>query len=171
MEQFFISVYDAFEAAKAKFTDIGLKPVLHIDKYRGQTVDPTQFEYFEIPALFIDWKCKWERSGRVYNGTLTLDFHLLTDATWDTANISTNRVEGLKSVLYLTLVRNVLDHIKSPNTGPLMRSEDDPMETEVTNYHILKYTAPYYDPATTNPDWIDVMIEELRLAGYLQKKL
>jgi len=71
----------------------------------------------------------------------------------------------------LTMVRSVLDKIKSPNTGPLMRSEDDPIETEVTNYHVLKYTAPYYDPLTTNPDYIEVLIEELRLAGYLQRKL
>lgn len=171
MEHFFISVYDAFDQAKEKFEAIGLKPILHLDKYRGQPLDPTQFEYFELPALFIDWKCKWERVGRVYNGTLYIDFHLLTDATWDTSNISTNRVAGLKSVLYLTLVRSVLDRIKSPNTGPLMRLEDDAIETDVTNYHILKYTAPYYDPITTNPEYIDVLIEKLRLDGYLKRSL
>jgi len=171
MEQFFISVYEAFAQAADKFTDIGLKPVQHIDKYRGQPMDPAQFEYFDLPAIFIDYKCKWERAGKVYNGTLTLDFHLLTDATWDTSSISPNRVAGLKSILYITMARTILDRVRSPNTGPLIRSEDEPAETEVTNYHILRYTAPYYDPYTTNPDYIDVLIENLTLQGYLQRKL
>ena len=171
MEKFFISVYDAFDAAKQLFIDAGLKPIQHIDKYRGQPAEPTQFEYFELPALFIDWNMKWERAGKTYNGTVNLEFHLLTDATWSTANISTNRVAGLKSVVYLTLVRYVLDRVKSDNTGPLIRAEDTPIETEVTNYHLLKYNAPYYDPGTTNPDYIYVLIEELKLSGYLKDTL
>lgn len=171
MEKFFISVYDAFDAAKPVFTELDIKPVLHIDKYRGQPVDPTQFEYFELPALFIDWKMSWERAGRTYKGTVNLDFHLLTDATWSTSNISTNRVAGLKSVLYLSLVRNILDRVKSENMGTLMRAEDTTIETEVTNYHLLKYTAPYYDPGSTNPDYIYVLIEQLKLSGYLKDTL
>jgi hypothetical protein len=171
MEKFFLSVYDAFDAAKPAFTALGMKPILHIDKYRGQPVDPTQFEYFDLPALFIDWNMKWESAGKKYMGTVNLEFHLLTDATWSTANVSTNRDAGLKSVLYLSLVRNVLDRVRSDNTGPLTRAEDTPIETEVTNYHLLKYTAPYYDPVSTNPDYIYILIEQLKLSGYLKDTL
>lgn len=172
MEQFFISVYDAFDAAKSKFTDIGLKPIVHIDRYRGQPEDPTQFEYFPLPALFIDWSVKWEKAGlrKSYEGVLNLEFHLLTDATWDTANISTNRDAGLESVLHLSIVRNILDGIKSPNTGPMTRSDETPVGTEVTNYHLLKYTAPYYD-RSGEPEYIEVLIEKLTLSGYLKRSL
>ena len=58
-------IYRTFEANNSLLTDAGLQPVGTIDLYRGQPLNPEGFEYYEIPALFIDYSIAWERQGRV----------------------------------------------------------------------------------------------------------
>lgn len=171
MDKLFLKIYEEFTSKASVFTELGLDPIKTIDMFRGQPLNPEQFEYFELPALFIDWRIVWTKAGKTYNGEAGLDFHLVTDATWDTSNISTNRVEGLRKVIYHTLVRAVLDNLDSENTGKLQRADETPVDTGVVNYHLLKYTCTYYDPYTIGPDYIYALAEELRLSGVLIQKM
>lgn len=169
MVHLFLKIYEAFEASKTVFEQAGLKPIAHIDKYRGQPLNPAQFEYYDLPALFIDWRITWEKVGKAYDGTVSLDCHLVTDATWDTNNLSTNKEEGLKNVVYHALVRSILDDLESEHTGKLKRIDENPVDTGVVNYQLLRYECPYSDPMLTGEEWIDVLIEALNLNGELIK--
>lgn len=172
MVQFFLSVYGALEASREKFESLGLPGVKFVDRYRGQPVEPAAFEYFELPAVFVQYAVKWERTGRAYNGILDITFHVVTDATWDTSSIAaTGSEEGLKLTLFIALLRKVLDNITSENTGKMMRVEEGEIDSGVTNYFTLKYTCMYSDPTVGDPGYIDVLIEKLRATGHLQRKL
>lgn len=171
MTDLFLKIYQAFEDNKGLFEALGLKPVTHIDKYRGQPLNPAQFEYFDLPAIFIGRRTIWTKQGRIYHGSPQLDFHVVTDATWDTSNISTNKEEGLKNVMYHTLIHYVLDDLESENTGKLKRLDDEPVDTGVVNYEVLKYECSYQDPMQSGREYVDGMIEKLKLNGKLVKML
>ncbi|MNZ94144.1 hypothetical protein D3C78_1132450 [compost metagenome] len=132
-------------------------------------MNPAQFENYDLPALFVDWTIKWEKSGKTYNGSVALDFHLVTDATWDTSNISTNHVEGLKNELYHVLTRSILDDLEGEDTSKLKRADENPIDTGVVNYHVLRYTCEYYDPMLSGPEYIEATIEAIKVAKQLVK--
>lgn len=171
MIHLFLKIYAAFEAKKQVFIDAGLEPIRHIDKYRGQPLNPAQFEYYDIPALFIDWRLTWEKVGKSYDGKLVLDFHLITDATWDTSNISTNHTDGLRNIVYHALVRSILDNLESENTSKLVRLDENPVDSGVINYELLRYECNYSDPMLSTDEYVDVLIEAIKIQGNLVKKL
>lgn len=171
MINLFLKIYQAFEDKKQMFLDAGLEPVLHLDKYRGQPLNPAQFEYYDIPAIFIDWRIVWSKSGKSYDGKLSLDFHVVTDATWDTSNVSTNHEAGLKTIVHHALIRSVLDDLQSENTSRLVRVDENPVDTGVVNYELLRYECNYSDPMLTGDEYIEVLIEALKISGQLVKRL
>lgn len=140
-------IYDVFAANTALFTDLNVAPVKTIDLYRGQPATPEQFEYFETPALFIDYSLDWKRVGKTWDASGTLDVHVVTDNPFhDTGNIFTSLDEGLKKTFYYTIARKLLDNLESDNTSKLVRSTEQPVDTGVSVYHKLSYTFNYYDP-------------------------
>jgi hypothetical protein len=167
MIELFTKIYETFAEKAQTFTTLGLKPIEFIDRYRGQPLNPEQFEYYPLPAVFIDWKIKWEKAGQVYNGNVELDFHLVVDPTWDTSNVSTNYLEGLKFILYETAVRSVLDNLSCEVTSKLKRIDENPVDTGVVNYHVMRYECTYFDPGIIGTQYIEAIIEKLKLAGYL----
>lgn len=171
MIDLFLKIYKAFDDNKALFESLGLEPIKHIDKFRGQPLNPAQFEYYEIPALFIGRRTVWTKVGRTYQGTPNLEFHLVTDPTWDTSNISTNNEEGLKNIMYHDLVHYILDDLESENTGKLKRIDDEPVDTGVVNYEVLRYECTYQDPTVTPGKYAEIMLEKLNLIGKLKNRI
>jgi hypothetical protein len=146
MDHIFVNaLYAAFAAKEEKFTEAGYPPVRHIDKMRGQPLNPEQFEGFELPAVFFGMRCEWEQQGKLYNGNMTIDFHVVQDATWEISSIATNNQEGLKQINFLQLVRYVLDNLSSPVTSKLKRFAENPVDSGVTIYDMLTYTCTYSD--------------------------
>lgn len=172
MDKLFIkAINDAFAAAAADFVNAGLPPVATIDKFRGQPLNPEAFEIFALPAVFYNMKCDWSKSGKSYNGIMTVEFHIVQDATWEISNISTNMEEGLKQVDLLNLVRRVLDGVSSPNTGKLTRLTEIPVDSGVTIYDMIAYTGSFTDPAVVNNQNLVEVTPEMGLEGQLVKRL
>lgn len=171
MQELILKLYDTFEGAEDLFTAAGLVPVRCMDLYRGQPQAPEQFEYYDLPALFFDFSISWSLEGKYYNGLLTLDVHVVTDATWDTGNISTNKLEGLKKTTFIEMVRRLLDGVSTNESSKLKRVAERPMEAAVTNYHVLTYNCNYYDPHPVGTPLQDALPEGMILDGKLVKKL
>lgn len=171
MIELFKKIYEVFETNKALFEELGMEPIKHIDRFRGQPLNPAQFEYFDLPAMFIERRVSWTKIGKSYDGRLSLGFHIVTDATWDTSNISTSNEQGLKTVMYHTLVQYLLDDLESENTSKLIRVDNEPVDTGVVIYEMLRYDCTYYDPMLTLPEYLEAMIEKLNINGKLKKTL
>lgn len=152
-KQFFIDIDQAFKNAAPDFTAAGVKPIAFIDRFRGQPLNPEHFEYYELPAIFIQRTIKWEREGREYNANMELKFHLVTEPTWDMANISPNRDSGLQYYTFLDQVRNVLDNFKVLYMSSLFRDEDVDMDSGVVFYDILGYKCLYYGDSSLKPEY------------------
>lgn len=152
-KDFLINLYQAFEDAKADFEAKGVKPVAVIDRFRGQPLNPEQFEYYDLPALFIEYTIQWERVAQVYNGVVAFGFHLVTEPTWDVSNISTNKEEGMKYYTLVDCVREVLDNFRKPYISVLQRTRDEVMDAGVIFYQRLGYEAKYYPTTRVDPSF------------------
>lgn len=165
-------IYDVFAANAAIFTAAGLQPLQTIDRYRRQPLEPEKFEFYQTPALFIDYRIRWERTGRKYDGHGTLDVHVVTDNPFDTGNIFTNKEVALKQVFWFKIARQLLDGLESDNTGKLYRMDERPVDTGVVVYHILTYGFNYYDHEVGDGNSMYINDAEVQIVGkQLVKKL
>ncbi len=162
-----LELYQAFEDARPDFIAAGVTPIATIDRWRGQTLTPEQFEYYPLPALFIGRATAWELQGQCYNGTTALSFHLETETTGEMASIATGREAALKYYELVNQVRRVLDTFRSERISALRRSTDTEVDTGVTIYEILGYTGIYYETepeegtATAEPEDLDEVDAQL----------
>lgn len=170
MTHLFLKICQAFEAKKQLFINAGLEPVTHIDRYRGQPLNPEQFEYYPLPAIFIDWRISWVKSGKNYDGDLSLDFHVITHAASDASNIATSSFEGLKNITYHALIRAILDNLESQNTGKLLREGENPVEAGAVNYQMMRYRCNYSDPGFYENEYAEAFIKTLKINGKLVTK-
>lgn len=139
-------LYAAFEGAKPAFLSAGVPAIEMLDRYRGQPLNPEQFEYYPLPAIFISRAATWARdAGQAYNAILSLDFHLVADATWDTNSLASNHVEALGYLKLIREVRRVLDNFSSERVSNLMRTGDREVDTGVVVYEVLSYECQYYE--------------------------
>lgn len=148
-------LYQEFESNKQKFIDAGVPHVKFMERYRGQPLNPQQFEYYDLPAIFIERSIAWERDGQVYNGVLLLRFHIVYEPTWDTSNISTNKDEGMKYYAFVDCVREVLDNFRRAYISTMYRTSDEPVDTGVILYETLGYQCMYYSNTQIDPHFED----------------
>ena len=170
MDKAFINaIITAFDDNKENFEDNNLPPVAHIDKYRGQPLNPEAFEAYGLPAVFYELRCEWTKAGRLYQGLITATFHVQQDETWEISNIATNRDEGLKQIDLLNAVRFILDDLRSTNTGKMTRVSDVPVDTGVTTYDQLIYTCTYTPPQVIMNKFEEVVTPDLKVEGALKE--
>jgi hypothetical protein len=164
-EQLMLELYQAFEESKEQFIKAGVRPIAFIDRYRGQPLNPEQYEYFDMPAIFIGRSMQWERAGNCYNGIMSLDFHLVTEPMGEASNIAIGKEQALKYYQLVNQVRAVLDHFSSERISEMQRSNDREMDTGVIIYEVLSYTCIYYEDgpkgATAQPEKMEIIDSHL----------
>ena len=148
-------LYDAFGAATHEFEDAGLTPIALIDRYRGQPQNPEQFEYYPLPAIFLSNTKNWFRAGNCWNADMQLNFHLVTEPTWDMSNIATNHLEGLEYYRLVEAVRKVLDNFSSDRTARLERESDQEADSGVVMYSVLVYKTIFYGNDVATEEYTD----------------
>lgn len=158
-------IYEVFDANKNIFTAAGLQTLQTIDRYRRQPIEPEKFEFYQTPALFIDYRIAWERTGKKYDGRGILDVHVVTDNPFNTGNIFTNKEEALKQIFWFKIARKLLDNLESENTGKLYRIDERPVDTGVIVYHVLSYGFNYYDHEVGEGNTICIDDAEISIVG------
>lgn len=173
MQLIYQKIYNLFNnpTNQQMFIDKGFEPICTIDKFRGQTTNPEQFEYFPTPALFISSKTTWSLQGKTYEGKINIDFHLVQEQPSDTSNFSTNFAEGLKQLHYFNLVQQFLDGLETTETSKLIRTANTDIDTGAFCYSLLSYTCTTYSGNTNNntilKDDVQVEIVGKRLEKHL----
>lgn len=137
MIQPFLKLSELFANNQSKFTQIGLEAKFFIDVYRSQPLDPSLYEYFTLPAIFVDYKMTGQ--GKNQPRLITLTLHIITDEMPDASNISDLQQDGLKRFLYATTIQQLLEGSTLGNTTPLKFIAEDIIDAPVINYHTQVY--------------------------------
>lgn len=170
MLQPLLELYLRFENNSAKFTDAGLSAISFLDVYRSQPLEPELYEYFSLPAIFVDYAMTGK--GINQQRLITMTLHIVTDEMPDASNISEQKSEGLKRFLYLLYIQQVLEGCKLGKTTSLKFVAENIIDVPVVNYHTQTYEFEAW-PADMIGD-IDVIsgeFERLNIYGSLRKNL
>ena len=170
MDDILLAVNAAFTAKASWFTDAGLTPPRMIDFYMGQTENPDEFE-FVLPALFMDYTVNWKMTGQYYAGPAGLMFHALPDTAAPTENISARQTEGLQTIIWYRLVRQVLDTVSGENFQQLIRGQEHNAATVEFRYHIMDYNTQVTElPGQLVGKYTDGSVEEINITGDAKSK-
>lgn len=163
-----LKLYELIAANEDKFTAAGLSSKFFIDVYRSQPLEPEQYEYFSLPAIFVDYSMLGQGKNKPRKITLTL--HIVTDEMPDASNISPQNREGLNRFLYNLLLQQILEGAKLGATTPLAFIDEHPIDESVTNYHAQTYELDAYlrDMISENPAQIIGEFERLNIYGSLK---
>ncbi len=166
-----LELYKIFELNNDKFEEYGLDSHFFIDLYRSQPEDPTQYEYFSLPAIFVDYQLVGQ--GRNKPRLVTMILHVITDEMPDASNVMIEHASGLKRFLYHTIIQEILEGTPLGNTTRLEFVNESITDTEVVNYHNQSYTfqAHLRDLAGTPQEIQYGIIELLKLQGKLVDNL
>ena len=170
MLQPLLKLYERFAHNDAKFTGIGLEGNFFIDVYRSQPLEPGLYEYFPLPAIFVDYKMQGQ--GKNQPRLITLTLHILTDEMPDASNISEQQQDGFKRFLYNMTIQELLEGCTLGNSTQLKFLTEDIIDAPVINYHTQVYEFEAYlkDLIGNNPAQILGEFERLNIYGSLHPK-
>lgn len=171
MIQPLLKMYKLFEENKDKFEKYDLSSDFFIDVYRSQPLEPELYEYFSLPAIFVDYDIQGQGKGKPRLVNMTL--HIVTDEMPDASNISLQQDTGLKRFLYHYIVQDILEGCRLGNTTALKFMSENIVDAPVVNYHNQVYQfESYIEDLAGTPEEIEFgMIELLRLKGRLVNQL
>ncbi len=163
-----LELYKLIDVNKQLFIDAGLNENFFIDVYRSQPYEPELYEYFSLPAIFVDYSMLGQGKNKPRKVTLTL--HVVTDEMPDASNISLQKDEGLKRFLYHIYLQKILEGNKLGRTTQLQFMSENPIDAPVVNYHAQSYEFDAYidDMIGDNPAQIIGQFERLNIYGSLK---
>lgn len=163
MLQPLLALYQLLESNSAKFSNAGLLPIAFVDVYRSQPVDPELYEYFPLPALFVDYTMQGK--GINQRRIITMTLHVVTDELPDTSNISEQKTVGFNRFLYLLFIQQILEGSSLGKTTALKFLSEGVVDIPVANYHTQSYEFEAY-PADMIGDATTIFGEFERLNIY-----
>lgn len=157
------ALYELFEKNKDIFLDRGLPSEFFIDIFRGQIHDSQLFDFYPLPAIFIEYSMTGE--GKKNPRTVNMILHIALDNSIDTDNINGALDEGLINYLTCLTIQELLEDSKLGQTSRLKFINESPVDAEVLNYHLQTYefTAYVQDMIGNYPEKITGTIEEIIL--------
>jgi hypothetical protein len=155
---------------KQKFSNKGLSGDFFIDIYRSQPQEPELYEYFSLPALFVDYSMQGQ--GKNQPRLVNLSLHILTDEMPDASNISDQQQAGLNRFLYLIMLQSILEGCRLGKTSTLEFLTETIIDAPVVNYHVQTYQFEAYlsDMMDNVPDSLGE-IANMEIFGRLVQRL
>jgi hypothetical protein len=165
-----LSLYGVIEKSKGKFETFSLNGDFFIDVYRTQPFQPELYEYFSLPAIFVDYQMAGQ--GRNSPRTVTLTLHIVVDELPDASNISEQREAGLQRFTYCLLLQSILEGCRLNKTSRLRFISENIIDENVVNYHTQTYEFDVYlDDMLSETERVFGEFERLNIFGSLTKKL
>ena len=132
-----LALYEVIEKNKSEFEAFGLKGDFFIDVYRTQPFNPELYEYFSLPAIFVDYRMTGQ--GRNQPRLVTLTLHIVVDELPDASNIAEQTEAGLQRFNYCLLLQSILEGTTLNKTTRLKFISEDIIDERVVNYHTQTY--------------------------------
>lgn len=133
----YLALYELLNLNSSKFTERGLPSSFFIDVYRDQPLYPDAYEYFSLPAIFVDYSMQGK--GKNNPRSVTISLHIVTDELPESSNISPEKETGLNKFVYLTTLQEILEGSRLGRTTPLQFLTETPSIEPVADYHIQSY--------------------------------
>lgn len=164
-----LSLYNLIEQNRNRFEDRNLAGSFFIDVYRAQPLEPEMYEYFSLPALFVEYSMAGQ--GRNQPRLVTLTLHIVVDELPDASNIAEQGEAGLNRFTYCLLLQSILEGSRLGKSTPLRFVSETLIDEPVTNYHIQTYEfEAYLEDMLADTAYLLGEFERLNIYGNLALK-
>jgi hypothetical protein len=167
MLQPLLELYNKIEGASQELIDAGLIPFQFFDIYRSQPTEPELYEYFPLPAIFVDYNM--QGTGINQRRLITMTLHVQTDTMPSASNISEQKLDGVKRFMYLLKLQEILEGQRLGKTTPLKFLTEDIIDVPVVNYHSLSFEfEAFIADIMNNPADVLMQFETLNIFGSIK---
>lgn len=126
------------------------------------------YEYFPLPAMFVDYTMRGQGINQPRLITMTL--HIITDEMPDASNISEQKNEGVMRFMYNLLIQSILDGTTLGKTTALSFTSEDVIDAPAVNYHTQSYEfEAFIADMMGNIDEIIEQFDSLNIFGSITK--
>lgn len=130
------------ETAQAYFDLTGLKPFAHIDRFKGQYLNPDLHQPWNCPAVFLKFNVAWDEVLDLkQHGNGIMEVHLELENYAESADDSPDQDSALTDYEYQRIIQVLLQGFSTDQFGPFKRvstdEDDNPTNTNVT---IIRYS-------------------------------
>lgn len=149
---------------KQLFTDNNLKPIAHIDRYKGQYLNPELHQAWAVPAIFFKFNLVWEDKGNnTQRGSGILEVHIELENYHESYMGSPDYDAALTDYKYHELIHSVLQGFNTPDFGPLSRMTTDEDENPSnTNVTVVRYSFTIDDNSTDKYiNWLSEKLDDM----------
>jgi hypothetical protein len=170
MHKQLLSLYEKIEENKYRFEKYGLNGDFFMDIYRTQPFHPELYEYFSLPAIFIDY----QMTGQGINQPrlVTLILHIVIEELPDASNISEQKDAGMQRFQYCLLLQSILEGVRLDNTSAIKFVSENVIDEQVVNYHTQTYEFEVFlNDMLGDTERVFGEFERLNIFGSLVKRL
>lgn len=141
------------------FAAVGIAPIGHIDRFKGQYLNPDLHQPYLKPALFIRFTTRWEDKGNLtQEGKVTMEVHMELENYGESYMDSPDQDYALEDYLYQRVVNILIHGFEGEEFSRLMRVSTDEDENPTnTNVTVSRYECTIQDDST---DRLRDMIKE-----------
>lgn len=165
----FLNLYTIIEAEKQKFEDQGLNGNFFLDIYRNQPEDSDQYEFFSLPAIFVDYTNTGQ--GKDKPRLIQITLHVVTDEECDMSSISPNKESGMNRFVYSGVLQEILEGRKLVGNSALKFVSEVPIDNPVADHHSLIFEFECFaKDLITNPVFETGEFEKPNVGGQLKEK-
>lgn len=164
MKTIYLFLMERFQRAAAMFEDFGLKRIAHIDRFKGQYLNPELHPVYPVPAIFFKFNITWEdKANKTQRGTGILEAHVELENYHESYMGSSDMDKALIDYDYVAMIHSVLQGSAGPGFGPLSRMTSDEDENPSnTNVTIIRYMFNVDDDSTDKyTDWITAKLDDM----------
>jgi hypothetical protein len=164
MEIIYRALLARFTASAPLFTDNNLKPIAHLDRFKGQYLNPELHQAYPVPAIFFKFNIVWEDKGsNTQRGNGILEVHVELENYHESYLSSQDLDEALVDYQYLAIIHSILQGFQDESFGPLSRmtteEDENPSNTNVT---IMRYSFTIDDNSTDiYIDWVREKLDDM----------
>jgi hypothetical protein len=164
-----LNLYELLLNNRGKFENYNLNGDFFVDVYRSQPMEPEMYEYFSVPAIFVDYQM--QGLGKDKPRLITMILHIITDEMPNASNISEDKERGMNRWIYCLLLQSILEGARLGKTTPLKFISENPVDAPVINYHTQTYEfETYMQDMVDNAEYIFGEFERLNIFGNLKTK-
>jgi hypothetical protein len=159
METLYRALVTRINAAAALFTDNDLKAIAHIDRFKGQYLNPELHQAWPVPAIFFKFNVVWEDKGNnTQRGNGILEVHVELENYHESYSGSPDYDAALVDYQYLAIIHTVLQGFM----GLSRQTTDEDENPSNTNVTIMRY-AFTIDDDSTEPyiNWVREKLDDM----------
>jgi hypothetical protein len=166
MDYIYLPCKDQIKSKSQLFIDNGVKPIAHLDRFKGQYLNPDLHQPYSLPAVFFKFSVTWEDlTNNTQKGIGILEVHVELENYAESADGSPDIEKALLDYETIRVLNAVLHGFKTEQfTALKRRSTDEDENPTSTNITIVRYAFEVLDESMEkNRNWLREKLDDLEL--------